>query len=147
MRVSFGPEYFDPVHDRVSGSLEPLTALTTADSVTEAEYIAASGAAKEAVWMRKFIGELDVVPSIVNPVDLHCDNNGAIAQAKELRSQEASKHVLRKFHLIREIITRGDVAICKVHTDKNIADPLTKPLSQAKNDGHTKAMGLQSMSV
>ncbi|KAL6570236.1 hypothetical protein OROMI_014750 [Orobanche minor] len=97
--------------------------------------------------MRKFIGELDVVPSIVNPVDLHCDNNGAIAQAKELRSQEESKHVLRKFHLIREIITRGDVAICKVHTDKNIADPLTKPLSQAKNDGHTKAMGLQSMSV
>ena len=34
-----------------------------ADSTTEAEYIAASEAVKEAVWMRKFIAELEVVPS------------------------------------------------------------------------------------
>src|SRR5262249_7282846 len=56
---------------------------TTADSTTEAEYIAAAEAAKEAVWMKKFITELGVVPSIVDPVLLLCDNNGAIAQAKE----------------------------------------------------------------
>ncbi|KAL8149711.1 hypothetical protein AgCh_006649 [Apium graveolens] len=51
----------------------------------EAEYIAASEAAKEAVWIRKFITGLGVVPSITDPVDLYCDNNGAIAQAKEPR--------------------------------------------------------------
>ena len=39
---------------------------TIADSTTEAEYIAASEAAKEAVWMRKFIAELEVVPSIID---------------------------------------------------------------------------------
>ena len=54
-------------------------------STTEAEYIAASDAAKEEVWIKKFIIELDVVPSITNPVNLYCDNNGAIAQAKEPR--------------------------------------------------------------
>ncbi|KAJ8769405.1 hypothetical protein K2173_002725 [Erythroxylum novogranatense] len=36
----------------------------------------------EAVWIRKFITELGVVPSIASPIDLYCDNNGAIAQAK-----------------------------------------------------------------
>ncbi|KAL0286627.1 UNVERIFIED_CONTAM: hypothetical protein Sradi_7143100 [Sesamum radiatum] len=41
---------------------------TTADSTTEAEYIAASKAAKEAVWMKNYIQELDVVPSIAEPV-------------------------------------------------------------------------------
>ncbi|KAL4324410.1 hypothetical protein GQ457_11G033010 [Hibiscus cannabinus] len=103
---------------------------TIADSTTEAEYIAASEAAKEAVWIKKFITGLGVIPSISDAIDLYCDNNGAIAQEKEPRSHQRSKHILRRFHLIREIIDRGDVEICKVHTDDNIADPLTKPLAQ-----------------
>ena len=52
---------------------------TVADSTVEAEYIAASDAAKEAVWIKKFIKALGVVPNIADPVDLYCDNNGAIA--------------------------------------------------------------------
>ncbi|KAL4285292.1 hypothetical protein GQ457_16G014520 [Hibiscus cannabinus] len=107
---------------------------TVADSTIEAEYIAASEAAKEAVWIKKFISELGVVPSISNVVELYCDNIGAIAQAKESRSHQRSKHILRRLHLIQEIIDRGDVEICKVHTNNNIADPLTKPLAQQKHD-------------
>ncbi|KAL8115603.1 hypothetical protein AgCh_022198 [Apium graveolens] len=79
---------------------------TTTDSTAEAEYIAASEAAKEAVWMRKFVSELGVVPSVEEPIVLYCDNNTAIAQAKEPRSHKSSKHVLRRFHLIREIVER-----------------------------------------
>ena len=56
------------------------------DSITEAEYIVASEATKEVVWIKKFITGLRVVPSISNPMDLFCDDNGAIAQAKEPRS-------------------------------------------------------------
>ncbi|PKI61116.1 hypothetical protein CRG98_018436 [Punica granatum] len=79
---------------------------TVADSTTEAEYIATSNAAKEAVWIKKFVTELAVVPSIANLLDLYYDNNGAIAQAKEPRSHQRSKHIFRRFHLIREIIDR-----------------------------------------
>ena len=118
---------------------------TVADSTTEAEYIVASDAAKEAVWIRKFISELGVVPSIINPVNLFCDNNGTIAQAKEPRSHQRSKHILRRYHLIREIIERGDVKICKVSTDDNVADPLTKALAQAKHDHHVRSMGIRYM--
>ncbi|KAL0284753.1 UNVERIFIED_CONTAM: Retrovirus-related Pol polyprotein from transposon TNT 1-94 [Sesamum angustifolium] len=67
---------------------------TTADSTTEAEYIAASEAAKEAIWMKNYIQELGVVPSIAEPVVILCDNNGAIAQEKEPRSHHRSKHIL-----------------------------------------------------
>ena len=116
---------------------------TVADSTTEAEYIAASEAAKEAVWIRKFVSELGVVPSASSPVDLYYDNSGAIAQAKEPRSHQKSKHVLRRYHLIREIIDRGDVKICKVHTDLNIDDPLTKALSQQKHEAHMSSMGIR----
>ncbi|KAL0286023.1 UNVERIFIED_CONTAM: Secreted RxLR effector protein [Sesamum angustifolium] len=82
---------------------------TTADSTTEAEYKVASEAAKEAIWMKNHIQELDVVTSIAEPVVIFCDNNGAIAQAKELRSHHRSKHILRRYHLLREIVGRGDV--------------------------------------
>ncbi|KAK8680511.1 hypothetical protein V6N13_109454 [Hibiscus sabdariffa] len=119
---------------------------TVADSTTEAEYIAASEAAKEAVWIKKFVTELGVVPSISDALELYCDNNGAIAQEKEPRSHQRSKHILRRFHLIREIVDRGEVEICKVHTDDNIADPLTKPLSQQKHDRHTESLGIRYVS-
>ena len=97
---------------------------TVADSTTESEYIVASDAAKEAVWLKKFNTSLDVVPSIAKPVDLYCDNNGAIAQAKEPRSHQRTKHILRRYHLIREIVERRDVKICEVDTNVNVMDPL-----------------------
>ncbi|WRX30092.1 Reverse transcriptase [Theobroma cacao] len=56
------------------------------DSTIEAEYISAFEVAKEEVWIKKFVTKLGVVLSIVDPVTLYCDNNGAIAQAKEPRS-------------------------------------------------------------
>ena len=56
------------------------------DSTTEAKYVAASYAPKVAVWIKNFVYRLGVVPSITNPMDVYCDNNGAIAQAKEPRS-------------------------------------------------------------
>ena len=61
----------------------------------ESEYIVASNAAKEVVWLKKFITGLDVIPSIANLIDLYCDNNGVTAQAKELRSHQRTKHILR----------------------------------------------------
>ena len=73
---------------------------TVANSTTEDEYIAASDAVKEAVWIKKFNTSLEVVPSITNPGDVNCDNNGAIAQEKEPRSHQRFKHILRRYHLI-----------------------------------------------
>ncbi|RRC42244.1 transposon Pol polyprotein [Escherichia coli] len=116
---------------------------TIADSTTEAEYIAASDAAKEAVWLRNFLSDLRVVASISRPIDIFCDNSGAVAQAKEPREHHKSRHVLRKYHLTREIIGRGDVRICKIPTDDNVADPLTKPLARVKHEAHANSIGMQ----
>ena len=69
----------------------------------EAEYIAACDVAKEAVWLRKFLLELGVVPLAKGPIILHCDNSAAIAQSKDPRDHKKGKHIERKYHLIRKI--------------------------------------------
>ena len=106
----------------------------TIDSTTEAEYIAASDVAKEAIWIRKFITELGVIPSIESAVPLFCDNNGAITLAKEPRSHQKSKHIERRYHIIRELIGKGNVLMQKVALADNMADSLTKALTQLQLD-------------
>ncbi|KAJ9552891.1 hypothetical protein OSB04_016936 [Centaurea solstitialis] len=98
---------------------------TIADSTIEAEYIATSNASKEAVWLRNFISDLRVVAT------------------KEPGEHHNSRHVLRKYHVFREIIGRGDGRICKIPMDENVADPLIKPLARVKHEVHASSIGMQ----
>ena len=52
-------------------------------SSTEAEYVAASSTASEAIWIKQFLTELDVVPSASKSLAMYYDNTDAIAFAKE----------------------------------------------------------------
>jgi hypothetical protein len=118
-----------------------------AGSTCEAEYIAASEAAHEAVWMKEFITDLGVIPNASGPMALFCDNTGAIALAKEPRFHKKTRHIKRRFNSIREHVQDGDIDICKVHTDLNVADPLTKPLPRAKHDQHQNSMGVRFITM
>ena len=109
----------------------------------EAEYIAASEAAKEAVWLKNFLLDLEVVPFESSAITLHCDNSGAVANSKEPRSHKRGKHIERKYHLIREIVHRGDVAVSQIASEDNLADPFTKGLSQKVFDQHVEGMGVR----
>ncbi|GJZ95949.1 retrotransposon protein, putative, ty1-copia subclass [Tanacetum coccineum] len=86
---------------------------TTAMSAIEAEYIAASKAAMEAVWIRKFISGL------------------------------GARHYHRRYHYVRESIALGEIRFLKVHTDDNLVDPFTKALSKGKLTQHARSMGLR----
>ena len=88
-----------------------------ADSTMEAEYIAACEAAKEPVWLKKFYTDIEVAPNIEKPLVLYYDNSGAMANSKEPRSHKRGKHIERKYHLIREIVHRGDVAVMKIASE------------------------------
>ena len=118
-----------------------------AASTCEAEYIAASEAAHEGIWMKELITDLGVVPSASGPMTLFCDNTGAIAIAKEPRFHRKTKHIKRRYNSIQDHVQSGVIDICKVHTDLNIADPLTKPLPRAKHDQHHNAMGVRYITM
>ena len=117
-----------------------------AGSTCEAEYIAASEAANEGVWLKEFISDLGVIPSASGPMKIFCDNTGAIALAKESRFHKRTKHIKRCFNSICEKVKDGD-KICKIHTDLNVEDSLTKPLPRAKHDQHQDSMGVRIITM
>ncbi|GJW18660.1 retrotransposon protein, putative, ty1-copia subclass [Tanacetum coccineum] len=119
---------------------------TIAMSTTESEYIAALEAAMEAVWIRKFISGLGIVPTINEPINMYCDNSAAVHYANEPGVQRGARHYLRKYHYIRESIALGKIKILKVHTYNNLADPFTKALSNRKLTQHARSMGLHPAS-
>ena len=80
-----------------------------AGSMCEAEYIAASEAANEGVWMKEFISDLGVIPSASGPMNFFCDNTGAIALAKESRFHKRTKHIKRRFNSIWDLVQVGDI--------------------------------------
>ena len=116
---------------------------TVADSTCESEYIAASEASKEAIWMRNFIGDLGVVPTVQDPIEMFCDNEGAIALTKESKDHGRSKHIDRKYHFIRNKVEEGHVIVKRVPSEENPADPFTKPLAISKHDVHARGIGLR----
>ncbi|GJU91830.1 hypothetical protein Tco_1304253 [Tanacetum coccineum] len=109
-------------------------------SATKAEYIATSEVAIEAVWIRKFILGLGIIPTIKEPIKMFCDNSAALLIANEPRVQKGTRHYHRRYHYVRECIELGEINFLKVHTDDNLADPFTKALPKGKITQHARSI-------
>ncbi|GKB93808.1 hypothetical protein Tco_0979945, partial [Tanacetum coccineum] len=116
---------------------------TTAMSATEAEYIAASEAAMEAVWIRKIISGLGIVPTINEPIKMLCDNSAVLLIANEPEFQKGARHYHKRYHYVCECIELGEFNLLIVHADNNLADPFTKALPKRKLTQHARSIGLR----
>ena len=111
----------------------------------EANYVATCKAAKETIWLKKFLYDLGVMRIEQVPVTLFCDNSRAIAQSKDPRNHKKGKHIERKYHIIRDIGARGDVVVAKIDSANNLANPFTKALPHKTFESHLKGMGVTLM--
>lgn len=64
--------------------------------------------------MKKFIGDLCVIPSKVDHVMIFNVNDGAIALAKEPRQHKRTRHILRKYNYIRKLMEDGNNIVSRV---------------------------------
>lgn len=119
-----------------SSRLQP----TVAASTTEAEYMAAASATKEALWLRKLLPELGVE---VGAVRVYGDNQGALAQLKHPISSQRSKHIDVMHHFARERVARGEVQFVYCSTEVMVADIMTKAVPLAKFQYCLKGMGMR----
>ena len=108
----------------------------TSMSTTEAEYIAASEACKEAIWLACLVRDLGI---IVEMPTLHCDSESAIMQAKNRVFHAKTKHIDVKYHFIKDMLEDKLMVLVKVHTDDNPTDLMTKGLPP-KRFTHCRAL-------
>ncbi|RSH93081.1 hypothetical protein EHS25_007434 [Saitozyma podzolica] len=113
---------------------------TVASSTVEAEYVAVSEAAREAVWLKGLLDELGVTPK--EPTPLWCDNQGAIRLARNPGTHRRTKHIAIRWHLIRELIEDGVVRLGYVPTASQVADIFTKALLPAPHRSLRASLGL-----
>ncbi|GJU95764.1 hypothetical protein Tco_1320520 [Tanacetum coccineum] len=66
----------------------------------------------------------------------------AIAIAIDPGILKGARHFQRKYHYIREVIQERENVLKKVHTNDNVADPFTKPMSYDKHYEHAMAIGI-----
>ncbi|GJU36302.1 retrotransposon protein, putative, ty1-copia subclass [Tanacetum coccineum] len=76
---------------------------TTAMFATEAEYTVASEGVMEAIWIRKFISGLGIVPTIYEPIKMLCDNSTALHFAYKPGVQKGARHYHRRYHYVRDM--------------------------------------------
>jgi hypothetical protein len=103
---------------------------TVAVSTTEAEYMAAAAAIREALWLRTLLTDLSY--SRDGPIEIFGDNQAALKVLRNPVITPRSKHIDVLHHFARERVMRGEIALSYVHTSANWADVLTKPLTAAK---------------
>jgi len=111
-------------------------------STTEAEYMSMTQAAKEIIWLRVLLEELEALTHIRQMSQLHRDNQGALALARNPEYQTRTKHIDIQYHFIRELVTAEKVFLEYCPTSEMIADIMTKSLPRATHDKHLTAMGM-----
>jgi ribonuclease HI len=112
---------------------------TVAASTTEAEYMAASAAVKEALWLRKLLSDLQL---LTRPVNINADNQSAIKLLKNPVNSGRSKHIDVLHHFARERVSLREVEFDYISTDSMVADVLTKAVPESKHRLCRSGMGV-----
>eukprot|EP00253_Pinus_taeda_P013575 PITA_13575 len=115
---------------------QSIVALSTA----EAEYVAATAATCQAVWMRRMLRSLGQEKAKATVI--FCDNSSTIALSKNSVFHKRTKHIDTRFHCIRELVNNGEIVLEHCMTQEQVADILTKPLDPKSFEFLRKCLGM-----
>ena len=117
---------------------------TVALSSCEAEFMAATEAARQAIWLQDLLSE--ITGWKVERVLIKIDNKSAIELTKNPVFHGKSKHIHKRYHFIRECIERELVDVEHVPGTLQKADILTKALARIMFVEMRDLIGVQDLS-
>ncbi|MCO5566485.1 hypothetical protein L7F22_020162 [Adiantum nelumboides] len=94
-------------------------------STTEVEYILASKACKEAIWLAILVKDLGIT---IEMLALHCNSQSAIVLTKNPVFHAKTKNIDVKYHFIWNMLKDKLMELVKVHPDDKPVDLMTKGL-------------------
>ena len=117
---------------------------TVALSSCEAEFMAATDAAKQAIWLKDLLGEITGAEGMKVPIMI--DNKSAIALTKNPVFHGRSKHIHRRYHFIRECVDSELIEVHHIAGVRQITDILTKALGKLKFKEMREIIGVEDVS-
>ncbi|MDP3780457.1 MAG: reverse transcriptase domain-containing protein, partial [Nitrosopumilaceae archaeon] len=85
-------------------------------------------------WIREVMHIVDIsnflIGKYTKTIELFVDNKSAIELCSTLKQSHKVKHINLRIHFIREMILMKFVSLNFIRTDYNVADILTKPISE-----------------
>ncbi|CAL8134718.1 unnamed protein product [Orchesella dallaii] len=112
-------------------------------SSTEAEYVALSATAKEAVWLTRMYSDLRM--QVDGAVTLYTDSQSAMKLAYNPEFHQKTKHIDVRHHYIRDLAASKAVKIVHLPDTHQPADLLTKSLVRVKFEEKRNLLGMQEM--
>eukprot|EP00253_Pinus_taeda_P003302 PITA_03302 len=109
-------------------------------SSSEAEYMAASTASCEAIWLRKLL--VNLFRRNMEATRIMCDNQSCIKLSENPMFHDRSKHIDIRCHFVRDCVQQGAVQLSYTPTGEQVADILTKALGKSKFDYFREKMGM-----
>ena len=103
---------------------------SVAQSSAEAEYISASVATSQAIWLRKILADLG--HHQIEGTVLYCDNKSAIAMAKNPVHHNRTRHIALKHHFIRQAIEDKEIQLEFCRSEEQLSDIFTKALPRER---------------
>lgn len=113
-------------------------------STAEAEYVALTSAAQEAVWLSSLLAEIERKEK--EATIIYDDSQSALAMSKNPQFHGRAKHIDIKYHYVREQVDKGTVQLQYCPTEEMLADILTKGLNRKPHEKLSQGLNLNSFS-
>ena len=111
-------------------------------STTKVEYMEATHASKEVVWLQRLCLEIGFKQQSVR---IDCDSQSAIFLAKNPAYHSRMKHIDVQYHFVRDMVESMKVLLVKVDTLENGANSLTKSVNTEKFSWCRVVMGTSDL--
>ena len=119
-----------------ASKLQPVVTLST----TEAEYISATAAAQEILWLRNLFSEIGY--EVEGASTLYLDNQSAIAVSRNPEHHGRMKHLDLRHYWLRDVVKAGIINVKYIPTASMPADIMTKTLPKATVEEMRRLLGL-----
>lgn len=111
-----------------------------AQSTAEAEYVAATLAVNQALWIRKLLADLSMEEK--RSTKVYVDNQAAISIANNPVFHGKTKHFKIKLYFLREVQKNGELSLVHCNSEFQNADILIKSLSKARFEYLRERLGI-----
>ena len=95
-------------------------------------------------WLRNILLDIELWPQPITIISVYCDSEATLGRAYSKMYNGKSRHIRLRHDYIKQLIESSTISIIYVRSNNNLANPLTKVVSQDMVGVTSIGMGLNS---